>query len=206
MKPTPDAVLTFWFPDGLAHEKDAHRQRLAWWFRGGADREIVERFVPTLEAAMAGQLDDWAGTPRGRLALILVLDQFSRSAYRGTPRAFAQDARAAALAREGLDNGDYEKLPHVWEKLFFTLPFSHVEDITLQDRNVALARALVDEAPPQLRELYEFSLQQTQGHRDVIARFGRHPHRNQILGRSSTPEELEHLAASPPVHERPIPT
>src|SRR5688572_22299501 len=106
---TADEILAFWFPEGLAADEDTHRRQLGWWFRGGADAEIVARFVPTLEAAASGQLDSWASTPRGRLALILVLDQFPRSVYRDDPRAYAQDPKAAALVLEGLENGDYEK-------------------------------------------------------------------------------------------------
>lgn len=201
----PEDVLKFWFPEGLARDAARHREQIAWWFRGGADAAILERFMPVLEAAIAGELAGWAATARGRLALIIVLDQFSRSAFRDTPRAFAQDPKAAALALEGVENGQYDQLEHVWEKLFFSMPFSHAEDLALQERSVALAQALRDAAPPHLERLYEFSLSQARGHRDVIARFGRHPHRNRILGRHSTPEELEHLAAGPPVHLRSLP-
>ena len=200
---TPEEIHAFWFPEGIevADEETTLRQ-VAWWFRGGADPEIVARFGLTLEAAISGQLDVWAKTASGRLALILVLDQFPRSVYRDDPRAYAQDPKAAGLVLEGLANGDYEKLKHFWEKTFFALPFSHSEDLALHDRCVPLVEALIDEAPAHLRKMLEFSAGQARGHRDVVARFGRHPHRNRVLGRESTPEELEHLASTVPVHQR----
>ncbi len=202
----PDEVLAFWFPaSGHEHDVATHRKQLEWWFRGGADAAIVERFVPLLEAAVAGELDGWAGTARTRLALIIVLDQFSRSAFRASPRAYAQDPKASALALEGLDNGMYEQIGPIWEKLFFTMPFSHSERLDLQERQVALQERLLDIVPAHLRPLYEFNISQARGHRDVIARFGRHPHRNAVLGRQSTPEELAFLASETPVHQRKLP-
>jgi uncharacterized protein (DUF924 family) len=202
---SPDLVLDFWFPEGLAVDEATHRSQLLWWFRGGADAEIVARFQGVLNAAAGGKLDGWAETARGRLALILVFDQFPRSVYRGRPEVYAYDGRAVALAVEGLRNGQYDELSHVWEKLFFALPFSHSEDLALQEWNVELSGALTKAAPAHLRALYEFALSQAQGHRDVIARFGRHPHRNEVLGRTSTPDEREYLAAGRFVHQRPLP-
>lgn len=149
-----------------------------------------------------GELDSWAQAPRWRLALIVVLDQFSRTAYRDTPRAFAQDEKAQRLAMEGLDRGFYAQLPNVWEKTFFSIPLSHSERTALHERNLPLCEALAAEAPAHLRRLYEFSAAQCRAHRDVVARFGRHPHRNAILGRSSTEAERAYLAAGDFVHRR----
>jgi uncharacterized protein (DUF924 family) len=199
-------VLTFWFPPGLARDEATHRAQLAWWFRGGADSAIVERFQPVLAAAKRGELDAWSESARGRLALILVLDQFSRSIYKGRAGAWAQDQKALELALGGLDRGEDQQLGAVWERMFFCLPLGHSERLELQERSVALAEAMIPDAPPELRALYEFSAVQARGHRDVIARFGRHPHRNALLGRVSTPEELEYLAEGRLVHERPMPT
>lgn len=199
-------VLHFWFPPGLDRDEATHRQQMMWWFRGGADAGIIERFTPLHAAAVRGELDVWAGDARGRLALILVLDQFSRSIYKDNALAWAQDPKALALALEGLARGEDKKLRAVWERLFFLLPLGHSERLELQERSVAIAEAMIPDAPPPLRKLYEHSASQARGHRDVIARFGRHPHRNALLGRVSTPAELEYLAAGDLVHKRPIPT
>lgn len=189
---TADEVLDFWFPAGLDRDEATHRAQIMRWFRGGTNDEIQARFVPTLEAAARGALDHWAATPRGRLALILVLDQFSRAVFTDA-RAYANDARAQQLAVEGLERSEEHVLP-VWERLFFVLPLGHSEDLALQERSVAIADTLIAWAPPELRSLYELSARQARAHRDVIARFGRHPHRNAVLGRTSTPEEQEYLA------------
>ena len=203
---TPETVLDFWFPPGLDADEATHRKQLEWWFRGGADQEIVERFgEATVDAAVRGDFNAWAESARGRLALILVLDQFSRSVYRGTPKTWAQDPKALGLALEGLDRGLDRELATVWERVFFYLPLGHCEKLELQEESVRLAEALIDAAPPHLKKLYEYGANQARGHRDVIARFGRHPHRNAILGRESTPEELEYLAAGAFVHNRPLP-
>lgn len=197
-------VLSFWFPEGLDRDEESHQRQVAWWFRGGADAAIVERWVPTLESAIRGELDDWALDARGRLALIIVLDQFSRSAFRDSPRAFAQDPKALGLCRDGLDRGMHLTLP-VWEQLFFGMPLAHSESLADHELNLEHTRRLAAIAPPHLRGIYEFSHSQSRGHHDVVKRFGRHPHRNAVLGRQSTPEELEFLATTVPVHRRPLP-
>jgi uncharacterized protein (DUF924 family) len=199
---SPEDILAFWFPAGLDADEDTHRRQFEWWFRGGADRAIVERFQPVLGAACRGELYDWADLPRGRLALIIVLDQFSRTVYRDTAQAFAQDDKTLGLAMDGLERGQYAQLATVWEKTFFVLPLGHSEQIALLERCVSLCEALVDEAPGDLRKVYEFSASQARGHRDVIARFGRHPHRNAVLGRRSTADERAYLASGELVHRR----
>ena len=198
---SPEDILAFWFPAGLDADEDTHRRQFEWWFRGGADRAIVERFQPVLGAACRGELYDWADLPRGRLALI-ILDQFSRTVYRDTAQAFAQDDKALGLAMDGLERGQYAQLATVREKTFFVLPLGHSEQIALLERCVSLCEALVDEAPEDLRKVYEFSASQARGHRDVIARFGRHPHRNAVLGRMSTEDERAYLASGELVHRR----
>jgi uncharacterized protein (DUF924 family) len=202
---TSQVVLDFWFPPGLEADEAAHLKQVQWWFRGGADRPILERFTPAVDAAARGDFDAWAANPRGRLALIIVLDQFSRSVYRDTPKAWAQDPKALGLALEGLDRGMDRELGNVWERVFFFLPLGHCEKLEHQERSVRLAEELIDDAPPYLKKVYEYSASQARGHRDVIARFGRHPHRNAILGRESTPEELDYLATGAFVHQRPLP-
>jgi uncharacterized protein (DUF924 family) len=198
-------VLRFWFSSLPHGDHAAMARQMEWWFRGGADAEIVERFPPLLDRAKRNDLDSWSHSPRSRLALIIVLDQFSRTLHRGTAQAFAQDPKALALALEGIENGHYAALETPWEKTFFFLPLGHSEDLTKLEQVVKLAEELVKEAPEEMRAMLEFSANQARGHRDIIARFGRHPHRNEVLGRQSTPEELEYLATGQLVHTRPLP-
>jgi uncharacterized protein (DUF924 family) len=201
----PEDVLGFWFPDLSNADQDRLAGQFEWWFRGGADRTIVERFSTLTERAASGELDDWSSSPRSRLALILVLDQFSRSLFRNTPRAYAQDPEARALTIEGIDNGHYDALSTPWEKTFFFMPLGHSEGLSDQELAVRLAQELAADAPPQFRKALEHSASQARGHCDVIRRFGRHPHRNAVLGRQSTPEESAYLASEQLVHTRSIP-
>jgi uncharacterized protein (DUF924 family) len=200
-----DQVLDFWFPADAGRDLTTHREYWVWRMGGGADRSIVERFSATTERAARGELDEWAATPRGRVALIVVLDQFSRSVWRDTPRAFAQDPKALALALAGYRNGHYDALTTGWEKTFFNMPLVHCEGPDLLprlDRVIELARALLAECPAYLRPMFEFHVQQPVEHRKVIAAFGRHPHRNRVLGRESTPEELAYLERGVFPHRR----
>jgi uncharacterized protein (DUF924 family) len=198
-------VLKFWFPC-IPHGDLAVRVRqFDWWFRGGGDAEIVERFSSLLERAIQGELDDWSQQPRSRLALILVLDQFSRTIYRGNARSYAQDEKACVLAIAGIANGHYAMLETPWEQTFFFLPLGHTEDLHYLDMAIELADRLVSDSPAEYRPLLAFSAAQARRHRDVIARFGRQPHRNEILGRHSTPTELEYLATGQFVHKQPFP-
>jgi uncharacterized protein (DUF924 family) len=202
-----EEVLSYWFPEDLADaDMEALRRHGKRWMAGGpeVDREITERFGELLERARSGELDHWADTPRGRLALIIVLDQFSRNVYAGTPLAYAQDPTALQLAQSGIEEGMERDLA-LMERLFFTLPLGQAEGpdhLERADWMVRQAEEMVELAPPHLRWMYEHSLSQAKAHREVIARFGRHPHRNEVLGRTSTPEELEYLRKQVPVHER----
>jgi uncharacterized protein (DUF924 family) len=202
---SPEEVLSYWFPEGNIFDagRETFGRQMQWWFQGGpeVDREIAERFGEVLEQARRGELDHWAETPRGRLALIVVLDQFSRNIYRGSPLSYAQDPKALELAVWGIDAGmDRELSP--MEQIFFWMPLGHSEDLALQDRVVRHQEEEAANAPPHLREMAEFGISQARAVRDVIARFGRHPHRNEILGRTSTPEELEYLKTETPPHLR----
>ncbi len=165
------------------------------------DAEISDRFGHVLEQARWGELDHWADTLRGRLALIVVLDQFSRNVYRGSPLAYAQDERAVDLAVEIIDAGKDRDLTPT-ERMFVWMPLGHAEDPALQERSVRHAEEVAANAPSHLRAESEFGISQARGARDVIARFGRHPHRNEVLGRTSTPEELEYLRTETPPHMR----
>jgi uncharacterized protein (DUF924 family) len=201
---TPEEVLSYWFPEGINDaDPEMHRRQGQRWMHGGpeVDREITERFGDVLERARRGELDHWAETPRGRLALIVVLDQFSRNVYRGSPLSYAQDEKALRLAVEGIDLGMDRELGAM-ERVFFWLPLGHSEHLALHERSVHHAEEEAADAPPHLRALFEFMISQAEAARDVIARFGRHPHRNEILGRDSTPEELEYLRTETPPHLR----
>ena len=176
-------VLDFWFGPNEGRGKARPE-----WFRkdGEFDARIRSRFLALHAAAALGELEGWRGEPRAMLALVIVLDQFSRNIYRGDARSFAQDAHALACARQALARGDDASVAPV-ERQFLYLPFEHSEDIADQDRAVELMRAL--DAFEETRELVEWA----ERHRDVIRRFGRFPHRNAILGRVSTPAEAEFL-------------
>ncbi|MGH8648383.1 MAG: DUF924 family protein, partial [Burkholderiales bacterium] len=143
--------------------------------------------------AARGELEpEWAATPRGRIALIVVLDQFSRHIHRGKPAAFAQDPAAQRLAAAGVEQGVDRGLTPA-QRAFFYLPFEHAEDLGLQQRGVRLFQRLATEVAPAWRKEYTGFSDYAGHHRDIIERFGRFPHRNTILGRASTPEEIEFL-------------
>lgn len=188
-----EEILRFWFGD-LREGRPVPAERHRLWFGGGekVDRLIRGRFARDVDRAAAGDYDHWAEESRGRLAMLVLLDQFSRNIYRGTAQAYARDARAQRLALEGLDRGQDRSLFTV-ERAFFYLPLEHAEDLKLQERSVALFRRLAEEAPPALKEVTAGFLDYALRHRDIITRFGRFPHRNETLGRGSTPEEEEFL-------------
>lgn len=180
-------VLDFWFlPEG----SEGHGTTRDVWFRkdDAFDAAIAGRFGPLIEQAVAGGLRDWdALGPKGKLARIIVLDQFTRNAYRGTPASFAGDALALAAARELVAGGADQRLAPL-ERWFAYMPFEHAEDAAMQAESVALFTALAQGRPE-----FDGALDYAHRHRGVIARFGRFPHRNAILGRASTGEEAEYL-------------
>jgi uncharacterized protein (DUF924 family) len=192
---TPDDVLSFWFGAPATEAATTH-QKVQRWFRGGkpVDDEIRARFGNLHERATAGELDDWAQTPRGRRALIIVLDQFTRNLGRNTPKAYAGDKKAQALAIEGLDRGEDEGLAFE-ELLFLSMPLGHSEDVALHDRNVALQEKHAAAATGDQRQLADQALEQHRKYRDTIRQFGRFPHRNMILERTCTQEEMAFLAS-----------
>jgi len=186
----PEDVLGFWLgAPGSSPLANATK----WYMKDDAfDREIEARFDRTLELGARGALDGWKTTPRGRLALVILLDQFSRNVYRNQPRSFAQDARACSCALEAIAGGDERDLTTV-ERSFLYMPLMHAEDVDLQRQCVASFERLRDEAPPELRKFVENGVDYARRHADIIERFGRFPHRNTILGRTSTHEEIEFL-------------
>ncbi|HEY0844597.1 MAG TPA: DUF924 family protein [Noviherbaspirillum sp.] len=186
---TPDSIRDFWFGASQDDATVAAEQSSLWWTKHpDTDRRIRERFEPWLQKAAAGELDHWAAMPRGRLALILLTDQFPRNMYRNTPQAFAFDALARRWCMEGLRDGADRQLRPI-ERVFFYLPLEHAESLEDQERAVSLFRALAEQAGPGFDGYLNYAIR----HRDVIARFGRFPHRNRILGRVSTPEEAAFL-------------
>jgi uncharacterized protein (DUF924 family) len=183
----PQQVLDFWF--GAPDSAEFGTQRKAWFVKDAEfDRRIVERFGPTIERALRGELDAWAQTPSGALARILLLDQFTRNAFRGDRRAFAGDAQALAAAIALVGSRQDESLPSVL-RAFVYLPFEHAEGLAMQDEAIRLFTRLVARSP-ELASMLDYAHR----HRLVIERFGRFPHRNTILGRRSTAEELAHIA------------
>jgi uncharacterized protein (DUF924 family) len=189
----PENVLAFWFgPPGSAAEI-AGRQRTLWFGKSPAnDQAVIERFSATLAAATAGQLDHWIHTPRGRLALVIVLDQFPHHIHRDQPQAFATDPQALALSLDALATNEDRQLAPI-ERVFLYLPLEHAESIDMQERSVSLYEQLAQEAANDERALFDNFLDYARKHLDVVARFGRFPHRNAILGRPSTPDEIEFL-------------
>jgi uncharacterized protein (DUF924 family) len=180
-------VLDFWFLPAAAN---GHGQARQEWFRKDArfDEQVRTRFGSLISQAVAGGLREWdAEGPRGTLARIIVLDQFTRNAYRGTPDAFEGDALALAAARQLVHSGAERALTPV-ERWFAYMPYEHAEDACTQEQSVELYTALAREHAG-----FDGALDYAHRHRGVIARFGRFPHRNAILGRASTPEEIEFL-------------
>lgn len=174
-------VLEFWFGPPPHAARDL-------WFRKDAafDAEIRARFGDLVGAAVAGAFGDWCATPHGALARIVLLDQFTRNLFRDTPRAFAGDDRALATALDAVDRG-FDRSLDFFERWFCYMPFEHSEDVAMQERSVRLFAALAAESGNPT------PLDWAERHAAVIRRFGRYPHRNAILGRASTPEELAYL-------------
>ena len=195
--PRIGSVLAFWLGAATPTDASALALQKLWFTKSKAvDDDIRKRFGTLIGEARAGKLDAWTHTPLGRLALVLVLDQFSRNAFRGLSASFAADAQALALAEQGLANGHADALPLV-ARAFMAMPLEHCEDLARQERTVALMTdwtAQAASAEAGVQELLAGMLDYAHRHHDVIARFGRFPHRNPILGRASTAEEKAYLA------------
>lgn len=191
---TPQEVLAFWLG---AHPLDTpamQRVQAQWFSKNDAfDAALRTRFGATIAAARAGRLDGWAESAEGRLALLIVLDQFTRNAFRGQPESFAGDAQALALAQAGIARGHDQAVPPL-ARIFCYLPLEHAEDAAQQARSVALFEALCAAPGAEPRAFFDGTLDYAHKHQDVIARFGRFPHRNAILGRASTAQEQAYLA------------
>lgn len=188
--PQANEVLAFWFGEPASAERETFRKL---WFEksDAADREIADRFGALIERALRGELADWSNEPESALAQIVLLDQFTRNVFRDTPRAFAGDARALAAASAMVGQRQDEALPAL-QRSFVYMPFEHAEGLGAQDEAVRLFTRLLESTPqasPGLRSMLDYA----EKHRAVIRRFGRFPHRNAILGRHSTPDEIAFL-------------
>lgn len=189
-------VRRFWFGK-LPLKPDGVRERLAFWFATAAEEQRVDdlvrsRFGALIERAAAGELAAWADSPRRRLSLILLLDQFPRHVYRGTEHAFATDREALALTLSGMQAAADAALTAV-ERIFFYMPLQHAELRDAQEESVAAYRRLRNEAPEGLEAMFTSALESAELHQSIVARFGRFPHRNKVLGRADTPEEAAYL-------------
>jgi uncharacterized protein (DUF924 family) len=188
-----DSVLRYWFGNSADDAEVVREKTVLWWKKNPeVDDEIRHRFEPMLESEIKGELTSWGNSARGQLARILLLDQFPRNMYRGTARAFAYDEPARRLTRETLEQGVDRMLRPV-ERVFIYLPFEHSEDAQDQATSIRLFEALLEEVPATLKEPFQNFLDFAKKHKEIVDGFKRFPHRNAMLGRASTPEELEFL-------------
>jgi uncharacterized protein (DUF924 family) len=194
---TPAAVLDFWLADGVTLGWPSQEMNKRW-FTGGPelDQAIAQQFGSAVALAQAGGLADWEAAPLDRLALIILLDQFTRNIFRGSARAFAGDARAQQLVQQTLAAQQDRQLPWVG-RVFMYMPLMHAENLALQDQCVACFTQLVAEAPDALKQRLQSNLDFARQHQDIISRFGRFPYRSAALGRSNTPDEDEFLLKGP---------
>lgn len=188
-----EEILLFWFgptaDDGLAQPAWIER-----WFQKSdeLDAEILRRFLPSWEAIMAGERESWLVQPRSLLAYVIVLDQLARNMFRGEAAAFSGDQRALAAAKDAVARGRDELLPgHL--RLFLYMPFMHSEQLADQEQCIALFTRFRDQSSGALQAMLGENIKYAERHRDIVASFGRFPHRNQTLRRVSTPEELSFL-------------
>ena len=191
---TPESILEYWFGSNLDDAKVAAHKSSLWWSQNSVvDDEIRQRFAPSLLTAASRELNHWASEPNGALALILLTDQFPRNIYRDSAKAFAFDSDALTWCLEGI-NARLDRALRPIQRVFFYLPLEHAESLEQQEKSVSRFRELFDSATAEQKSAFESFLDFAVRHRDIIVRFGRFPHRNKILGRPSTTEELAFLA------------
>ena len=190
---TPDSIREFWFGTNPDDAATAQQGAKMWWSKNPEiDLQICERFARDVTAAGMRERDAWSATPEGALALILLTDQFPRNIHRGAPQAFEYDPLAREWARSAVERGIDRKLRPI-ERVFVYLPFEHSESVADQALSVKLITQLYQDVPAEQMDIFRGYLIFALRHRRVIERFGRFPHRNQILGRPSTPEETAFL-------------
>ena len=193
--PTPGEILDFWLGDGMDMASGWPTQDLnKRWFQGGValDQEIKTRFGERVVQAINGEFQDWAEQLASRLALIILLDQFTRNMFRASAQAFEGDARAQRLVLQTLQRHEDTLLPWVG-RLFMYMPLMHAETLALQEESVARFSSLLAEAPARLKPKLQGNLDFARQHHDIIEKFNRFPYRNAVLGRASTPQELDFL-------------
>ena len=187
-----EAILSFWFGE-LKDDYDLGPKVATWWKKDPSfDVAVKEAFGADLDRAIAGELDPWMAAPRSSLALVIVLDQFSRNVFRDSPRAWAQDAKALQVTLDALDRGHPAAL-RVVERQFLYMPLLHAEDAEHTARCCALMRDALASVPEPRREAFDGWASSAERHHEIVTRFGRYPHRNAVLARTSTPEEVAFL-------------
>ncbi|MDW3095433.1 MAG: DUF924 family protein [Gammaproteobacteria bacterium] len=194
MQQETEKIIEFWF-GSLKSMTDLAQDKSAMWFVNGSDYDdmIRENFLSIYKQACDGHLEAWQESPRTLLALIILLDQFSRHIYRNSAQSFAQDQKVVEIVKKGIDEGLDQSLYFI-ERKFFYMPLMHAEDIVTQELAVSMFTKLRDEVPDELKHVFSKSLSFAESHFYVISNFGRFPELNQILGRESTPAEIEFLA------------
>lgn len=197
LPPAAAQVLDYWLGDAMQRGWPS-QSRSNLWFGGGKaqDADIAERFGSWVDQALDGALADWETTPEARLALVILLDQFTRNIFRGQGRAFDGDARAQALVVDALRR-DWDRQLPLAGAVFLYMPLMHAEDLALQDACVRCFESLLARAPAEREKDLQGNLAFARQHRDIIARFGRFPYRNAALGRSSTEQEQQFLRDGP---------
>jgi len=193
-----DEILSFWFKE-LELSAPQIDRRMDTWFGEDPlfDHEIEKEFAADIEQACAGELNRWADEPRGRLALIILIDQFRRNIYRNTAKAFSMDKLALKLCVEGAMEKKDKGLTPI-QKVFFYMPLQHAESAKVQAKSVELFERLAESVSPTYQETFLTIAQFAELHKDIIDQFGRFPHRNKLLGRENTSEEDEYLAGDSP--------
>lgn len=197
LDPRLSQVLEYWLGAEFPTNETALTRKALWFTKSETtDEEIRNLFGAVLQEALAGKLDGEAmESPLGMLAVLIVLDQFTRNAYRGTPKSFAGDAKALKLAQKAIDLGwDMDASVPTVARLFIYLPLEHAESMAMQEHSVVAFEQLHQDSPAELREFFAGTLDYAHKHLEVIKQFGRFPHRNPILGRESTPEEKTYLS------------
>ena len=195
--PTPTSILDFWLGDGMTQGWPTQKLNKRW-FQGGAalDQEIKARFGVRVLQALGGDLQDWETQLESRLALIILLDQFTRNVFRASAQAFEGDARAQRVVLQTLQRHEDTQLPWVG-RLFMYMPLMHAETLALQQESIARFSSLLAEAPAPLKPKLQGNLDFARQHHDIIEKFGRFTYRNAVLGRTSTPQVQEFLRTGP---------
>ena len=194
MKETPESIISFWFGPEQDSQKISDQKSPLWWSKNDQiDMEIANRFKQLTSDISRNEYPQWQRTPLGLLASIICLDQFPRNIYRGEATAFSFDRQALAMANSMVSKQWDQQLPHVYS-VFSYLPFEHSEALADQEKSLSLYAALRDKVSDDEREMFEGFFQFAVKHYEIVERFGRFPHRNDILGRASTKEEQEFLS------------